>query len=358
MINATLWGINYRWSVLESPQSLRVGQSGVIRYTCTFEGSAAEYSTKLKLVDNPLYSTSVLSQNTRVVQGKRTDTIDLLVAPKRSGVIEVQMTADVRYTSPGAIENTVLGRDNLSREDISEEEVSLPAVSVRSQENNAALTGNITMEARVDRTKVRSHEPLHLSIIIKGSGNLEQFIPYELNISGVRVFAEPPQKSLSPSKDGFEGEVRQEFALVAEKSYVIPPFTLNLFDTVHNQSKLLKSEPIKVEINEGYDPSSLLDTPDLSDISTLKRYGYNLLLILFGIVLGEVGRRIWKHRPRRKTAQFWERAKNTKELILILALSGDKRYETIITALESNTIRLSEAKKKLSTLTTEKEVKL
>jgi hypothetical protein len=214
------------------------------------------------------------------------------------------------------------------------------------------------MEARVDRTKVRSHEPLHLSIIIKGSGNLEQFIPYELNISGVRVFAEPPQKSLSPSKDGFEGEVRQEFALVAEKSYVIPPFTLNLFDTVHNQSKLLKSEQIRVEINEGYDPSSLLDAPDLSDISTLKRYGYNLLLILFGIVLGEVGRRIWKHRPRRKTAQFWERAKNTKELILILALSGDKRYETIITALESNTIRLSEAKKKLSTLTTEKEVKL
>jgi hypothetical protein len=292
------------------------------------------------------------------VKGKRTDTIDLLITPKTTGVIEIHMSADVRYTSPGAIENTVLGRDNLSREDISEEEVALPIVSIRSQENNAALTGNITMEARVDHQSVRAHEPLHLSIIIKGSGNLEQFIPYELNISGVRVFAEPPQKSISPSKDGFEGEIRQEFALVAEKSYVIPPFTLNLFDTVHNQSKLLKSEPIKVEINEGYDPSSLLDPPDLSDLSTLKRYGYNLLLILFGIVLGEAGRRLWKHRPRRKVKQFWESAKNNKELILMLALSGDKRYETIITTLESNTIRLSEAKKKLSTLTKDKKVTL
>ncbi|MDD5160997.1 MAG: hypothetical protein PHI47_13165 [Sulfuricurvum sp.] len=357
IFHTTLWGMSYRWSVLESPQSLRVGQSGVIRYACTFEGSAAEYSTKLKLVDTPQYGTSVLSQNTRVVQGKRIDTIDLLITPKTAGVIEIRMKADVRYTSPGAVENTVLGRDNLSRDDISEEEVALPGISIRSQENSAALTGNITMEAQVDRTSVRAHEPLHLSVIIKGSGNLEQFIPYELNISGVKVFSEPAQKLFTPSSDGVEGEIRQEFALVAEKSYVIPTFKLSVFDTAHNRAVLLQSAPIQVEINEGYDPASLLDAPDLTDMSTLKHYAYNIGLVILGVIFGEAGRVLWKRRPRRKTAQFWERSKNTKELILMLALSGDKRYEAIITALESNTISLSEAKKKLSTLTTEKEVK-
>ena len=358
ILHNALWGMNYHWSILESPGSLRVGQSGVVRYTCTFEGSAAEYSTKLKLVETPLYRTSVLSENSRVVHGKRIDTIDLLVTPKTAGTINLQMLADVRYTSPGAIENTVLGRDNLSKDDISEEEVALPAVRIQAEENRAALIGNITMEAQVDHMSIRAHEPLHLSLIIKGSGNLEQFVPYELNISGVRVFSEPPQKRLTPSRDGQEGEIRQEFALIAEKSYVIPPFTLSLFDTVHNQSKVLKSDSVTVEVNDGYDSASLLDPPDLSDATTLKRYAFYAVLVLFGVIVGELGRGLWKYRPRRKTVLFWERAKSIKELTLIFALSGDKRYEVIIAILESNTITLSEAKKKLSTLTTEKKVTL
>jgi hypothetical protein len=328
----------------------------MVRYTCTFEGSAAEYSTKMKLVDTPLYGTSVLSQNTKVVKGKRTDTIDLLITPKTTGVIEIHMSADVRYTSPGAIENTVLGRDNLSRDDISEEVVSLPVVSIQSQENNAALTGDIVLEARVDHTKVRAYEPLHLSVLIKGSGNLDRFIPYDLNISGVKVFAESPQKLFSPSKEGYSGEIRQEFALVAEKPYVIPPMRLSVFDTVHNRMKILQSAPIVVAVSEGYDVSSLLDAPDLTDTSTLKRYAFYTALIALGVILGEIARRLWKHRPRRKATHFWEKAKNKKELVQMLALSGDKRYDTIIIALESNTIDLSEAKKKLSTLTLANEV--
>ena len=59
--------------------------------------------------------------------------------------------------------------------------------------------------------------------------------PYELNISGVKVFAEAPQKSLTPSAQGFEGEVSQEFALVAGESYTIEPLTLSYFDTKKNQ---------------------------------------------------------------------------------------------------------------------------
>ncbi|WP_295056332.1 hypothetical protein, partial [Sulfuricurvum sp.] len=109
---------------------------------------------------------------------------------------------------------------------------------------------------------------------------------------------------------------------------------------------------------DGYDSASLLDPPDLSDATTLKRYAFYAVLVLFGVIVGELGRGLWKYRPRRKTVLFWERAKSIKELTLIFALSGDKRYEVIIAILESNTITLSEAKKKLSTLTTEKKVTL
>ena len=294
LLHSALWGMNYHWNVTQSPPSLRVGQSGVVRYTCTFEGSAPEYSTKLKQSDSPSYSTSVLSEKTQVVQGKRIDTIDLLVTPKEAGTLNVAMKAIVRYTSPGAIENTVLGRDNLSREDISETLSTLPAITIRAEQNSAALTGNITMEARVDQATVHAHEPTHFSVIIKGSGNLEQFVPFELNISGVRVFSEPPKQLVSPSVDGVEGEIHQEFALVADKAYVIPALTLSIFDTVHNRPVVLKSEAIPIEVKEGYDPVALLDTPDLSDMATLKRYAYNAGWVVLGILLAEVTRWLWK----------------------------------------------------------------
>jgi hypothetical protein len=347
ILHSTLWGMNYHWNVVESPASLRVGQSGVIRYACTYEGSAAEYSTKLKLIDSPQYATSVLSERSQVTKGKRTDTIDLLVTPKISGVFSVEMRATIRYTSPGAIENTVLGRDNLSREDISESEVSLPLVTIRSEENSASLTGNITMEVHADQTTVRAHEPIHLSVIIKGSGNLEKFVPYELNISGVRIFAEPPQKLLSPSRDGVEGEIRQEFALVSEKSFVIPKITLDVFDTTTQKMKRLESEAVSIEVAQGYERSNLLDPPVLVEWSNWMRYALYAGLVVFGIVLGEVVRRVWKMRPRRKRKQFYDDAKTTKELVMLLALTGERAYEPMISELEAGTLDLREAKKRL-----------
>lgn len=358
MLNTMVLGMHYQWSVLESPQSLRVGQSGVIRYACSFEGSAAEYSTKLKLIDSPQYATSILSEKSQVTKGKRTDTIDLLVTPKTSGALTMQMRATIRYTSPGAVENTVLGRDNLSKDDIKEEEVQLPVVSIKAEENNAALTGNITMETRVDSTSVRAHEPIHLSIIIKGSGNLDKFTPYTLNISRVKIFAEPPQKLFSPSKDGFTGEIRQEFALVAEKPYVIPPVSLNVFDTAQKRPKILQSAPVSIEISEGYNPSSLLDPPDVKDFAALKQYVLYGFLVLIGMALGQGARWAWKHRPRRRKKQWWDKIKTQKELILMLALDGDKRYEKILIDLETNAINLDEAKNKLNKLTSINKVKV
>lgn len=359
LLHSALWGINYQWSILKSPHTLRVGQSAAIRYACTFDGSAAEYSIKLKFKENEEYSISILSENSQLVKGKRIDTFDLLITPKKSGHFSVGLDGVVEYVSPGSIDYTAhFGRENVSQKDIITTKTVLPSFVVDAQPNNAALTGHITMEARVDQTTVHTHEPTHFSVIIKGSGNLEQFVPFELNISGVRVFSEPPKQLFSPSADGVEGEIRQEFALVADKAYVIPSLTLSIFDTVHNRPVILKSEAIPIEVKEGYDPASLLDAPDLSDTATLKRYAYNAGWVVLGILLAEISRWLWKKRPRRQNRAFWESAKTPKELVMVLALSGDKAFEPIIAELEAGKIVLGEAKKKLDRLSTDKKVTL
>jgi hypothetical protein len=358
ILGANLWGSTHTWRLLEAPKSLYLGQSGIVRYECTFSDSAAEYTIAFKPQNTPEYDVRILTQQDRISQGKRVQSFDVQITPKHQGVMEINLDALIRHTTFASIENATIGRDNVKKYDFDDQKVYLPKASIEVKANNAALTGNITMEAQVDQNTVHAHEPLYLSVIVKGSGNLEQFVPFELNISGVWVFSEPPTRILSPSSDGVEGEIRQEFALVADKSYLIPPLTLSVFDTVHNRPVVLKSEAIRVEIKEGYDPASLLDAPDLSDRATLKRYAYNVGWVVLGILLGEIVRRLWRSRPRRKNKAFWESAKSSKELVMVLALSGDKEYEPIIAELEAGIIVLGEAKKKLARLSTDKKVTL
>lgn len=341
-----VWG-EYQWRVLEAPKNLRVGESGVVRYECAFDTSAADYTIDFKPAQSEGYNASMLTQRDQIKEGKRVQTYDVLITPKQAGEIDVKLEALIRHTTFASIENATIGRDNVKKYDFDDEKAILPFVKIDVNENTAGLIGNLTLEVRTDAKAVRAHEPLHLSVIVRGSGNLDRFIPYELNISGVKVFSQPPQKSLTASKDGFEGEIIQEFALVSRESYTIEPFSLLFFDTEKKRIVTLKSKSLYVEVGEGYEPSSLLDTPELSDWSILTRYSLYAALLIAGIVLGESARRLWTIRPRRKAKQFWDEAKSSKELVMLLSLSGDKRYAEVIRELEEGTMELREAKKRL-----------
>lgn len=351
IFTALAWGETHQWRVLKAPESLRTGQSGVVRYECAFDGSAGNYTIEFKPKNTQAYRVQILTQNDHIVEGKRVQTFDVLVTPLREGVIILNLEALIRHTTFASIESATIGRDNVKKYDFNDEKALLPAVEITAKENSAALTGRITFEMKSAHPVVRAHEPFHVSLYVRGSGNLDQFVPYELNMSGVTVYAEPPQKSISPSPDGYEGEIRQEFALIAEKSYAIAPLRLMVFDTAENRLKELKTAVIHVEVDAGYEPSTLLDPPDLSDGSTLKRYALYGALVLAGAGMGEALRRLWRLRPRRRSKMFWDRAENTKELAILLALSGNKCYEILIRELEEEKISLREAKKKLSTLT-------
>jgi len=353
-LSGPVWGVTYQWSILQAPQSLRVGEAGIIRYECAFSTSAGEYTIDFKPQGNDEYAAEILTQRDRVISGKRIETFDVRVTPKKEGKLAVALNALVRHTTFASIENATIGRDNVRRYDFNDEKIALPVATIEAKSNSADLTGTVTLEAHADKTMVRAHEPVHLSVYIRGSGNLERFVPYELNISGVTIFAEEAQKNLNPSPMGWEGEIRQEFALVAEHDFLIPSLRLSVFDTGARTMKLLKTAPIAVEVGEGYEPQMLLDPPDLGDKTQLKRYALYGGLVLLGMILGELLRRLWRIRPRRREKHFWDGVSDPKELALILALTGKAEYEPIIGGLESGTLGLREAKNKLSTLTSDK----
>lgn len=356
MISVSAWAATYQWKVLESPKELYVNQSGVIRYECAFSTNAADYTIAFKPTGNEAYKASVLTQRDRIVEGKRIQTFDVLITPLKEGNIDISLDALMRHTTFASIENASIGRDNVKKYDFDDERAHLPKTLIQAKANSVALSGEITLEVKVDKHSVIAHEPVHVSLYIRGNGNLDQFSPYELNISGVNVFAEAPQKDISPSSSGFEGEIRQEFALVGVKSFTIPKISLEVFDTRTQSIKRLESEAVAIEVAQGFESSNLLDPPELSDWSGWMRYGLYGALIIVGVLLGEMVRWLLKRRPRRRIKRFYDAANTSKELITLLALSGNKEYFEIIDGLEKNTMSLSEAKTKLDKLTSDKKV--
>ncbi len=338
----------HTWKILKAPKSLYVHQSGVIRYECTFANNAAEYTIEFKPAGDESFTASILTQRDQIIAGKRVLTFDVLVRPRIDGNIPIKLNALVRHTTFASIENATIGRDNVKKYDFDDENVSLPITSISVKPNATVLSGDFTLEVAVDKHSVVAHEPVHLSIYVRGAGNLDKYSPYELNISGVAFFREAPLSDISPDSMGFRGEVREELALVSDKNFIIPPITLEFFDTKTQKIKTLQSQGIAIEVSSGFQEANLLDMPKITDYSGWKKYGFYSLLVALGVGLGEMFRWIWKYRPRKKIKHFWDNAMTSKELVTLLALSGDKRYENIIEALEAGTIELREAKKRLT----------
>ncbi len=339
--------VTYQWSVEQSPKSLYVQQSGVIRYVCAFDSSAAEYTVEFKPTGSDLYKASILTQSDKIIAGKRVLTFDVLVRPSIDGNIPIKLNALVRHTTFASIENATIGRDNVKKYDFDDEAVSLPIVTITTKPNAAVLSGEFTLNVEVDKRSVIAHEPVHVSIFVRGAGNLDKYVPYELNISGVTLFREPPMRDISLHSAGYSGEIREELALVADKNFIIPPISLEFFDTNTQTIKKFQTQSIAIEVASGFQEENLLDMPIITDYSGWKKYSFYALLIGFGVGLGEVVRRLLKYLPRKKSKQFWDNAKTPKELVMFLALNGDKRYEAIIEELEVGKINVREAKQRL-----------
>lgn len=350
LIVASVDAAQYQWSILSAPKELHVGEGAVVRYQCAFDTSAGDYTVVFKPTSSKEYKASMVTQDDRVNNGKRILQFDVLIVPMIAGNLDVTLDALIRHTTFASIENASLGRDNVKKYDFNDEKVIMPSVKISVMENTADLSGEITFEVQVDKVKVRAHEPVHLSLYIRGHGNLNEFVPYELNISGVKHFSEPAHRDLTLGENGYEGEIRQEFALVSDKSYVISSFDLSVFDTKSHKTKVLRSQPISIEVQKGYVASNLLDTPQLNGNQDWKRYGLYAFLMVLGAVVSEVFRWLWKHRPRKKAKEFWDTATTAKELSVLLAMKGDPRYVNIIPMLDEGTMTLQEAKKKLRSL--------
>ena len=114
--------------------------------------------------------------------------------------------------------------------------------------NGLELYGNYQIQAEVDKHKVQANKPVNLSISVKGEGNIDDVNKFEFDIANVIIYADEPNISSKEVHGIYQGVFREKIALIADQNFTIPALQLEYFDKVTQTVKMVRTEPIDIEV--------------------------------------------------------------------------------------------------------------
>ncbi len=141
----------------------------------------------------------------------------------------------------------------------------LPLPEVPKDLSYTGAVGDFEVIAAVDRTDLKAHEALSLTLKVEGTGNLSNIETPKIPLpDGFELYE---AKSQTKGKAGM-GEKIFEYLLIPRKAgdYTLPAVELGFFDPKKNQYVRKSTEAIRVHVNEG-DPGAENQAPARMDPS-------------------------------------------------------------------------------------------
>jgi hypothetical protein len=347
-LHAEVFASTYTWSATSNKTTAYLNEAIYLKYVCAFS-DRAEVVT---IVFNPAgeyekYVLKNLRQSQNIVDGKRVNIYEFVAFAKVAGEMKFDFEAQMKQTTKESIENTVIGRDNMQKEQFAKENHKLETLIVDVKETEQILVGNFSIEVKKHEPKVKAHEPYHIEVAIKGNGNFEALKPLEFNIEGVKIFAGDVVEKIELSEKGESGEWSQKFAFVSEADFKIPEIKIEYFNLSEQKSDVLMINAIDVSVAKGFSKEELLDKVEDDSFKFDYSYLYYILSFIVGFLAAkiEIKKRVITQSADDEFRKKIDEAKSLNELMVLLALRNDKKYEQIILDIESKKIvSLSSAK--------------
>lgn len=176
--------------------------------------------------------------------------------------------------------------------------------------------GTFTLDATLDETTALPGEPVHLDVVLKGTGSIVRLAPPVPDAPGARLFPGEPEVHIVGNESGFSGTLERKFSLVGQKDFTVEPIVFRYFDPEAGEVKSLRTPRFTVDVEEELAPAarSLVDLPEKEEAEenggTALPIAAGLLLFLAGFVTGKLVR---LPRFRKKAPTPAERAKKIRE---------------------------------------------
>jgi len=228
--------------------------------------------------------------------------------------------------------------------------------------NGLELYGTYSIKATVDKKRVQANKPINLTIEVAGQGNIDDVKKFNPKIDNTIIYADEPKISSKLIDGVYQGTFKQKIAIIADSNFTIPSMELKYFDKNTKEIKIVKTEPIDIEVIGGENhlsktktssieisPNSIIQKPQIKTITkTVKEDSYiKYLFLLVGYILGSVsilGFYNYRNRNSKKESNIVKairKAKDDRALfnILLPFAKKDKIISKALNRLEENIYR-------------------
>jgi len=123
------------------------------------------------------------------------------------------------------------------------------------------LVGGFSLEAELAPKRVKAGEPVTLTVRVKAEGNIEDLQMPTPAIEGVTVYAQKPVVTQRYEHGRYSGEWVGRYTLLADRSFTVPPITLDYFDTKKRETVHLATPPIPVAVAPATASEEKSETP-------------------------------------------------------------------------------------------------
>ncbi len=110
------------------------------------------------------------------------------------------------------------------------------------------LVGEFTIHEHVDKNVTKPNEPVNLTIVIEGEGNLENFSGIDLDIPNATVYEDKPKIDIRLKDETIHSRFTQHFSIIAAEDFTIPSIDIEYFSLKEKSIKKLHTDPIHIKV--------------------------------------------------------------------------------------------------------------
>ncbi len=221
--------------------------------------------------------------------------------------------------------------------------------------NGLEVFGDFKIFATVDKKETDANKPVNLTIKILGEGNADDIKKFDISIPDAVIYSDEPKVKTYLKEGNYYGEFSQKVAIVADKSYTIPPISFTYYNKYQKKPITIKTKAINIKVKSS-PKQTFKDTPKIVTSSkttpimkektkivykqdTFKTIIFYVLGLLSGIALTLLffKLKIKKSTEQKPLENKILKAKNDKELYnLLLPFASNQNIKPILQKLEEN----------------------
>ncbi len=339
LLTLSLWAESvYHWDVSLSQNRLYLNEATTLSMKCTFEKEGKHDDVEFVPPVDSGFDFKLLSEKRHFEGEKQVLRYEYLLFATKIGNLSLKLEPIMLFTSQSAIDNVIIGRDNVNDLEVEKAKAEIRALSVIVKPTQSALTGQLRLKDSSDIQEVSAYEPTHLEIKISGEGNLQALEPIVFEINDVQVFSDDPETNFILTSKGYKGEWVQRFAFVSAKDFTIPSIKIKYFDSLSKSEKSLSTQVIKIKVkSKGIKREDLIDKTDSPsskiDLLAYVDYLYFLLTFIAGFIVAKLVKLPSPSQSFKKGEKI-KKAKTEKELLEILMACDKNLFSKEINELE------------------------